>query len=169
MDVLSKDILAYSRISRSELKLARVDVGRLVKNVIDQYVEFQAPRAEITTEGPLFQVYAHEISLSQCVSNLLANAVKFVKPGTEPRIRISAGREAGRVRIWVKDNGIGIAKEHQSRIFNTFERLHTDDEYSGTGIGLALVRRAMEKMGGKCGVESDGKSGSRFWLELTGA
>ena len=73
------------------------------------------------------------------------------------------------VRVWFEDNGIGIKREHQQRIFNMFERVHPDGIYEGTGIGLTIVRKAVEKMGGKVGVESDGTSGSRFWIELRSA
>ena len=70
------------------------------------------------------------------------------------------------VRLWVEDNGIGIAREHCERIFGLFERLHTSEAYPGTGIGLALVRKGAERMGGKAGVESAPERGSRFWVEL---
>jgi len=72
----------------------------------------------------------------------------------------------GRVRLWIEDNGIGIAPEHHERIFRVFERLHRATDYPGTGIGLAIVRKAMERMGGSVGVESALGRGSRFWIEL---
>jgi signal transduction histidine kinase len=112
---------------------------------------------------------AHELSLGQCLTNLLTNAVKFVPPGTVPRVNVYTEASHARTRIWIEDNGIGISPQYQARLFKAFERLHTDEEYEGTGMGLALVRKSMEKMGGCCGVESDGKSGSRFWLELARA
>ncbi len=71
-----------------------------------------------------------------------------------------------KVRIWFEDNGIGILTEHQDRIFRIFERLNRQENYPGTGIGLAMVRKAMSRMDGTCGVESDGRTGSRFWVEL---
>jgi len=89
-----------------------------------------------------------------------------VRPGVAPRIRIRTETSAGNVRLWVEDQGIGIAPEHQERIFRAFERLHPHDEYPGTGIGLAIVRRAAERMGGRAGVESQPGEGSRFWIEL---
>jgi signal transduction histidine kinase len=70
------------------------------------------------------------------------------------------------VRLWVEDNGIGIAREHQPKLFRVFERLHGREDYPGTGIGLAIVRRALERMGGSAGVESAPGEGSRFWIEL---
>jgi signal transduction histidine kinase len=103
------------------------------------------------------------------VANLIGNAIKFVPAGTRPQLRVwSEPREEGRVRLWVEDNGIGIAPEHQDKVFAIFERIHPTERYPGTGIGLAIVMRALERMGGACGVESEPGRGSRFWLELEG-
>jgi len=96
---------------------------------------------------------ANEAGLAQCFSNLLANAVKFVKPGKVPHVRVSAETHGSLVRFWFKDNGIGIPFEYQERIFGMFQQL--DKSYEGTGIGLALVRKTAERMDGKVGVESE--------------
>jgi signal transduction histidine kinase len=105
----------------------------------------------------------------QVFTNLIGNAAKFVRRGTAPRIVISADRRAERVRVNIRDNGIGIPPEMQSRVFGMFERLHASAEYEGTGIGLAIVRKAIERMGGLVGVDSDGENGSTFWVELPAA
>jgi signal transduction histidine kinase len=97
---------------------------------------------------------------------LLSNAIKFILPGVLPRIQIRAEGAGDRIRIWVEDNGIGIAAEHQDRIFRVFERLNLPERYPGTGIGLAIVRRAVERMRGLVGVVSEAGKGSRFWIEL---
>jgi signal transduction histidine kinase len=109
---------------------------------------------------------AHESSLTQAVSNLLSNAKKFVAPGTVPKIEIWTERNDGKVRLWIRDNGIGIKPQFHSRLFGMFERVNQNDRYEGTGIGLALVRKAVEKMGGTTGLQSDGINGSSFWIEL---
>jgi signal transduction histidine kinase len=118
-------------------------------------------------------VAAHHTTLVQTVVNLLNNAIMFVAPGVHPRIRVWAERRAEDdrmyVRLWLEDNGIGIAPHHQQRIFQVFERLHSQDAYPGTGIGLAIVRRGLERMGGRVGVESAEGQGSRFWIELPAA
>ena len=100
------------------------------------------------------------------MTNLLTNAIKFVPVGTIPQVRVRTESRNGRVRLWIEDNGIGIKPQYQHRIFGTFERLHPETHYEGTGIGLSIVRKAVDRMGGTVGVESDGITGSQFWLEL---
>jgi signal transduction histidine kinase len=108
-------------------------------------------------------------SLAQCVSNLLTNAVKFVAAGTNPRVKIRAQRLAADIRLWVEDNGIGIAPKDQLRIFQMFVRVEHATAYEGTGLGLTIVRKAVERMGGQMGVESAVGQGSKFWIQLKGA
>ena len=102
----------------------------------------------------------------QILSNLIGNALKFQRPGIAPEVIVSAERTNGHVRICVRDNGIGIAPEHQERIFQVFERLHGQEEYPGTGIGLAIVKRGAQRMGGRVGLDSKPGEGSTFWVEL---
>jgi signal transduction histidine kinase len=109
-------------------------------------------------------VLGNETALTQCLSNLLGNAVKFVVHGTVPRVQIWAEERGRHVRLWFGDNGIGIAPKQHERLFNSFHRLNSD--YEGTGIGLAIVKKAAERMGGCVGVESDLGKGSRFWVQL---
>ena len=169
MDRLIQDVLAYSRAGRTELKLQSVDPEKLIAEVIQHYPALQAPRAEISIERPLLRVIGHDASLTQCLSNLLTNAVKFVAPDVLPKIRIWSERRNDMVRLWIEDNGIGIAPHHQERIFGMFQRIHPDSRYEGTGIGLAIVNKAIQRMGGELGVESEEGKGSRFWLQLRAA
>src|SRR6185436_17461641 len=120
-------------------------------------------------EGVLHKVLGGDASLAQCVSNLLTNAVKFVAPGTKPRIKIRAEAVAADIRLWVEDNGIGIAPKDQARIFKMFERVGFASAYEGTGMGLTIVRKAVERMGGQMGLESEVGKGSKFWIQLKGA
>jgi PAS domain S-box-containing protein len=166
MDRLIQDLLTYSRVSRREIQLEPVSLDKLVREVVEEYPNMRPEHADIQVEGPLPDVIAHEPSLTQVISNLLSNAVKFVPPQSRPRIRVSYDRSAARARLWFVDNGLGIKPEHQKRLFGMFERLHPEKNYEGTGIGLAIVRKAVERMNGAVGVESDGISGSRFWFEL---
>lgn len=163
MDLLITDALSYSRAVRQELPLARVDAGRLLREILDTYPEFQPARAHIRIEGELPTVLANEAGLTQCFSNLLGNAVKFVKPGQKPEVRIWAEDRGDCARIWVEDRGIGISKLLLPRLFGMFAR--GSKNYEGTGIGLALVRKVALRMGGRVGVESQEGEGSHFWLE----
>jgi len=170
MDRLIQDILTYSRLSRREIKLAPINLDRITREIVRQHVEIgRSAQAEISVEGHLLPVIGHEGSLTQAISNLLNNAVKFVAPGTKPKVRVWTERRNGAVRLWIQDNGIGIKPEYQHRLFSVFERVHPEKKYEGTGIGLAIVRKATERMGGKAGVESDGVNGSRFWIQLPAA
>lgn len=169
MEKLTYDVLTYSRLARSEIVLVPIDLAAVLRDLIGQYAELQPASADLIVDEPLHRVLAHEVSLGQCLGNLLTNAAKFVAPGVRPRIRVFTTLDAGQVRIWVVDNGIGIRPEFQKNLFQIFERIPTAVLYEGTGIGLAIVRKAAEKMGGRCGVESDGVSGCRFWVELGAA
>jgi PAS domain S-box-containing protein len=170
MDDLINDLLAYSRLSREELALEPLALDEVVTAVRAQLSATLAEaRAALTVAGPLPRVRAHRAVLVQVLANLVANAAKFVRPDVRPQIAVRAERTAGRVRLWVEDNGIGIAPEHQQRIFQVFQRLHGMREYPGTGIGLAIVRRGVERMGGQAGVCSEPGHGSRFWIDLEGA
>jgi signal transduction histidine kinase len=128
--------------------------------------EISQRNAEVRLGRPLGWVHGHPPMLAQVVANLVSNGVKFVSSGTSPLVSITTEKRDGSVRLWVEDNGIGIAPEFQERIFGVFERLHREEEYPGTGIGLAIVRKAVERMGGLTGVESRPGQGSRFWIEL---
>jgi signal transduction histidine kinase len=177
MDALITDALSYSRAVRQELHLGPTDPGAILRGMLDSYPEFQPTKARIELVGEIPRVMANEAGLTQCFSNLLGNAVKFVEPGQTPEVRIWAevladGQQAhgqgGRwVRIWFEDKGIGIAKQAQRRVFDMFSRASKD--YEGTGIGLALVRKVTQRMGGRAGLESEEGKGSRFWLELRAA
>jgi signal transduction histidine kinase len=170
MDRLIQDILTYSRLSRREIQLQPISLDKLTREIVRQNQDLAAStHADISVEGQLLSVIGHEPSLSQAISNLLNNAVKFVAPGATPKVRISTESRNGDVRLWIEDNGIGIKPEYQHRLFSVFERVHPEKNYEGTGIGLAIVRKAAERMGGKVGVESDGVNGSRFWIQLPAA
>lgn len=169
MDRLIQDILTYSRMSRREMELRPIAVDKVTREIVRQYLDMHPSQADVQVEGKLPSVIGHEPSFVQAISNLLHNALKFVPPGATPRIRIHSEQLNGDVRLWIEDNGIGIKPEYQHRLFSVFERIHPEKNYEGTGIGLAIVRKAVERMGGKVGVESDGVNGSRFWIQLPAA
>jgi PAS domain S-box-containing protein len=167
MDALIQDLLSYSRLTRAELRPQRVSLAAAVSEAMRELdPDVTAGSPQVTVEEPLPSILAHRTTLVQIIKNLLTNALKFTRPGVPPRVRIWAEDRGDRARLWVEDNGIGIAPEHQARIFGVFERLHGEESYPGTGIGLAIVQKGVERMGGRCGVESEIDRGSRFWIEL---
>jgi signal transduction histidine kinase len=111
-------------------------------------------------------VLAHPSTLLQVLVNLLSNAIKFVQPGIAPQVRVYAEAEEEYIYLWVEDNGIGIAEKFQERIFGLFDRLHGQEVYPGTGIGLAIANKGVERMGGAIGLESTLGTGTRFWVKL---
>jgi signal transduction histidine kinase len=170
MDRLIQDLLQYSRVGAAGLTLSPVDLEPLIQHTLQQLgPDIRARHASIELRKPLPSVLGHEPTLEQVVTSLLSNAIKFVPPATPPRVRIWAETNGPHARLWIADNGIGIDPAHHQRIFGVFERLHGAETYPGTGIGLAIVAKGMERMGGKVGVESAPGKGSRFWIELSRA
>ncbi len=189
MDLLIMDVLNYTRVLRSEALLVPVDLDKLVRDIITTYPDWQLPQAIIQIDGTLPRVLGHEGFLTQCVSNILSNAVKFVAPGVTPRVRIRAETRSASVpppaangnpptrsepeepyvRVWFADNGIGIAPRDRDRVFRMLERINPADKFEGTGIGLTIVRKALQRLGGQVDFESVPGQGSRFWIELKAA
>jgi len=168
MDKLLLDLLAYGRTARAEMELGPVEVQRTWESALFQTAsQLEQTRARVEVIGAWTVVRAHEATLGQCLANLLSNALKFVAPGVTPQVRFRAEEMAGgaNIRLTLEDNGVGIAPEHQERAFRVFERLH-GPRYAGTGIGLSIVRKGVERMGGRMGLESTPGTGSRFWIEL---
>ncbi|SPE60990.1 putative Histidine kinase [Verrucomicrobia bacterium] len=169
LDRLIQDVLAFSRLSRDRVKLGPVELEELLRGIIREQPELQEPAADVRVEGPLPAVRGDEASLTQCLTNLLGNAVKFVERGVMPHVRVYSEARGDKVRLWVEDNGVGIEGDAQAKIFDLFQRGPRTTKYEGTGVGLAIVRKAAQRMGGKVGVESEVGNGSRFWLELARA
>ncbi len=167
MDKLMSDLLRYGRLTHEKMEVKRVPLRRSVDDVISEFSdEIESMGAKVKTNGKFPDVIANEMILKQCISNLLENALKFVEDEKVPEVEIRSIMMNGDVRLEVGDNGIGIAKEYHDKIFEVFERLHGREVYSGTGVGLAVVRKGIERMGGKVGVDSEPGKGSMFWIRL---
>jgi len=165
LDLLVQDVLAYSKVSKGEIRLQPIALGILIGEILRSYPEL-TEKATITVEPPLPSVIAHEAYLTQCIANILGNAIKFVAPGIHPQVRVWVETAGERVKICCEDNGIGIDPANHGQIFQLFGRVHSEKTFTGTGIGLAIVKKAMERMGGSVEVESELNRGSRFCLTL---
>ncbi|HQU16755.1 MAG: hypothetical protein B7Z66_11285 [Chromatiales bacterium 21-64-14] len=167
MDGLIQDLLTYTRVGRGEIRHEPVDLERMIKEIQEELArEIEGLGARVEVEHPLLSVHGHRYTVRQALLNLLTNALKFVPPGVPPRIRLYTERRSEAVRLWVEDNGIGIHPRHYEQIFGLCERLHGSEAYPGSGIGLAIVRKGMQRLGGSAGLEPSAGGGSRFWLEL---
>jgi PAS domain S-box-containing protein len=169
MDRLIFDLLSYERLAYLELRMQPVELEQALQQVLEGLVDqVQTRHGAVEVENALPKVCGDTSVLYQVLQQLIDNAVKFVPSDRAPRVRIHAERRASTVRLWIEDNGTGIPPEFQNRIFGVFERLPATpfSDMPGTGIGLAIVRRGVELMGGNCGVESQIEHGSRFWIEL---
>jgi len=167
MDHLTRDLLAYSRVTRTDVVFESFGIRGLVGEVTSDLGENMAQsKASVTIQVGGELVLGNRFLLKEALCNLVDNALKFTKPGLTPVVRISVRGQPDRVRISVEDEGLGIEPAHQTRLFRVFERLDPQGGHPGTGIGLAIARKAVERMGGAIGVESEPGKGSRFWIEL---
>jgi PAS domain S-box-containing protein len=167
MDELIQDLLKYSRLSRADLQLGVLDISWMVDVLLEQMqTQIEAAKGTIKVQYPLGQVVANQGILLQVLTNLILNALTYAHKNSSPQITIRSEERGDWVRVWIEDNGIGIAPQDQERIFRMFERLHGVESYPGTGIGLAIVVKGVERMNGRYGVESTVGEGSRFWIEL---
>ena len=169
LDRLVQDVLRYSRVAREKIECKRIDLESLIMDVVGEYPAFRLPNAEVIIAKPLLPVLGHEASLTQVISNLLGNAVKFVRPERVPKIKIWTEPAGQNVKVFFSDNGIGIEEENYTKIFRMFERINAGAQYEGTGIGLAIVAKAVERMHGNVSVESVVGRGSTFCVELPAA
>jgi len=167
MDLLLRDLLDYGRICHTPIFSTRLPLDRVVDSVVRQFaLKIESSAARMQVSSPLAVAQGDRKMVEEIVSRLLSNALKFVPPGKPPEISVYSELRNGLVRLYIEDNGIGIEPELQHRIFGVFERGTTDRQYPGTGIGLAIVRRAVERMRGSVGLMSKPGEGSRFWIEL---
>jgi signal transduction histidine kinase len=167
MTQLIDDLLEYSRLERREFQRGVIELGPLIRAVVEQKKrESSEPSINFVVNVNGGSVRADRNGLTQSLRNYLDNAVKFTRKVSKPRIEIGTEETAEHHLIWVRDNGVGFDMKYHDRIFNIFQRLDPGEEYPGTGIGLAIVRKAMERMGGRAWAESEAGHGATFYLEI---
>jgi len=165
MQNMINDLLAYARVDSSGKELEEVDLNRALAHASDNLRALMNERGVELQTSKLPTIVAEESQMVQLFQNLLANAIKF-NESTPPRIRVSCAEDRTEQVCTVADNGIGIDPRFQERIFKPFQRLHASDEYAGTGIGLALCRRIVERHGGRIWLESEPGRGTRISFAL---
>jgi light-regulated signal transduction histidine kinase (bacteriophytochrome) len=167
MNQLIDDLLAFSRMKRAGMQSAHVDLGVLAREVIANLEMSTRGRSIEWRVAPLPEVSGDPAMLRQVLANLLGNAVKYTRPRATARIEFtSAGEEDGRVIFFVRDNGVGFDMRHTEKLFGVFQRLHGEDEFEGTGIGLANVRSIIARHGGRTWAESAPDEGATFYFTL---
>jgi signal transduction histidine kinase len=167
MDLLIHGLLEYGRLGHEDFAIKPVQLNDVVTRLVSQFAaEVSSQGAEVELGDWWPEILGNESLLELALLNLMSNALKFVRSGVPPRIRIWMENRAPSIRLWIEDNGIGIPEEYVHKAFGIFERLHPAQKYPGTGIGLAIAAKAVERMKGRLGVESKVNAGTRFWLEL---
>lgn len=167
MQALIADVLVYSHIlHRSELTLAELDTNAVLERVLLSCGATIEANAALITRDPLPSVYADEAQLGRVLQNLIGNAIKYRSCGRPPRIHISAVSGEDEWRFEVADNGIGFDPQYSGYIFGLMKRLHGQGEYSGSGMGLAICKRIVERHGGRIWAISEPQRGSRFFFTL---
>ncbi len=170
MSDLIEDLLKYSRLTRGNVQTQAIDPAEIISEVLVSLEPvIRESGGSVTIATPLPAVMADRTLLRQVIANLLENGLKYRRPGEAPVVEIGAQAGAAGIVLWVKDRGIGIAPEYHERLFRPFQRLHSQEEYPGTGIGLASVKRAVALMGGAVGLESAEGKGSTFEVTLPAA
>ena len=167
MDSLINALLAYGRLNYEEMSFGFINTEEMLETILHDFeLETKEANARIILTKPLPNVWANATVLKKVFVEMIENALKFRGPETPPEIEIRAEEQEAKNLIWICDNGIGIPSEHHERVFRVLESLHARNKYPGTGIGLAIVRRGIERMGGRIGLKSAPNKGSCFWIEL---
>lgn len=167
MNQLIDDLLAYSRLERREFKRDRVELQPLIRTVVEHTErESTACPVDFVMKVNGGTVVADVNGLTQSLKNYLDNAVKFTRHVPHPRIEIGSKETPTGCLLWVRDNGVGFDMKYHDRIFDIFQRLNPAEDFPGTGIGLAIVRKSMERMGGRAWAESEPGQGATFYLEI---
>jgi len=168
MGALIDGLLEFSRLGQQPLRKREVDIEALCRQVVDELRSTPDGRAAVITVGRLPGARADPTLVRQVLVNLLSNALKYSRARHPARVEVGAGERAGEITYWVRDNGSGFDMRYGDRLFKVFQRLHSAEEYEGTGVGLALVARIVKRHGGRVWAEAVPDQGATFSFTLTG-
>ena len=168
MQVLVSDLLEYSRVGSKAQEPVSTNAGESLGHALANLQESITESGTKVTHDPLPTVISDGLQLTQVFQNLIGNAIKFRTSGATPEVHVGCRPDGKEWVFFVKDNGIGIEPQYADRIFKIFERLHTREEYPGTGVGLAICKKIVERHGGRIWVESEAGEGSTFFFTLPG-
>jgi PAS domain S-box-containing protein len=166
LEMLVRDLLSYTQLTKFEKSLEPCDAAEALTLALANLAGLIEETGAQVTSGPLPTLRVHGTHLQQLFQNLIGNAIKYRQPDQPPVVHVTAERQEGGWIFAVSDNGIGIAPEYRENIFGLFKRLHNNDEYSGTGIGLAICKRIVDRYQGRIWVESEPGFGSVFRFTL---
>jgi PAS domain S-box-containing protein len=166
MGRLIDDLLAFSRAIRRPVNVAPIEIASLAVSVRDECLQHIGDRHVTCTIHPLPPASGDAALIRQVLVNLVSNAVKYTRPRPEARLEIGGTIRDGEVVYFVKDNGVGFDMRYASKLFGVFQRLHTEDEFEGTGVGLALAHRIIQRHGGRVWAESAPNAGATFYFSL---
>ena len=166
MDELITDILGLSRVSRTEMKLSRIDMTTLVNSIYHELALPEIQEKFVFSVTPLPDAYGDPTLIRQVWANLITNAIKYTLPKEECTIEIGSRIEGGMNIYYIKDTGVGFNPDYKHKLFGLFQRLHKAEEFEGTGVGLAIVKRIVLRHGGKVWAEGQENEGATFWFSM---
>lgn len=167
MGKLIDGLLNFSRLGRTELKKSQVNMHKLIETVYEELPDPQwKQKIKFTIDNKIHPVFVDEVLIKQVWVNLIENAVKFTSLSAEPVIEISSKKETNQIIYCIKDNGAGFNMQYINKLFGVFQRLHNDKEFEGTGVGLALVQRIIQRHGGRIWASGEPEKGATFYFSL---
>lgn len=167
MNQLIEDLLTYSRMERRQIQPVSIRLGPLIDTMISQRArDIELKQISLSVDLPFQSLISDMETLRQVMGNFLDNAIKFLKKDVPSAVEIGGKEEKGSWTLWVKDNGIGFDDKYHDRIFTIFQRLHRAEDYPGTGVGLAIVRKAAERINATVWAESDVEKGAVFFITI---
>jgi len=167
MNLLIDELLHFSRLGKSKIKFEKVDVNKLLKDILEVQLNAQLKKKKTQIKlGNIEPLICDKSLIYHAISNIVGNAIKFSGKRDNPVIEIDSSRDGNNVVYKIKDNGAGFDMNHYDKLFGVFQRLHSDREFKGTGVGLALAHRIISKHNGQIWAESEINKGSTFYFSI---